>query len=194
MQRAVASKRNEGFAQWDLMIIIAVLALLAVLLLPTLVRAQAKSTRISCVYNLKQIGLAFRMWSNENLEQFPWVVSVANAKAGTLEFAESAQTWCHFQTISNQLPSPKVLVCPTDTRRAAMTWKDFTNNGHLSYFIGLDADETLPQMILTGDRNLASTVRTTNGILRLSAATPIDWTKGPHNQKGNVCLADGSVE
>lgn len=194
MRQTAASVRNEGFTKWDLLIIIAVLGVLAALLLSALAKARAKAQRISCIGRLKQIGLAFRVWSYEHGEKFPWAVSITNARPGTLEFAESSQTWRHFQIISNELTLPKLLACPSDTRQRVASWQEFTSNKHLSYFAGLDADETTPQTILSGDRNLNGAVQPTNGILRLTATTPVEWTKEIHKSHGNVGLADASVQ
>ena len=47
------------------------IAILAGILLPALSQAREKARRISCVSNLKGIGLAIRMYSQENKEQFP---------------------------------------------------------------------------------------------------------------------------
>jgi len=73
-------------------------------------------------------------------------------------------------------------------------WSLFTNNSHLSYFVGLDADETKPQTILSGDRNLISaTIMPLKGVLNVTTKDQIEWTKAIHNQAGNVGLGDGSA-
>jgi hypothetical protein len=144
--------------------------------------------------NLKQIGLAFRMWSNDHNEKFPWALPVAETNGGTMEFNLTGEVWRHFQIFSNELTTPKVLVCPKDNRQKVTDWRSFTKNSHLSYFIGLDADEIMPQTILTGDRNvISSTVQPVKGVLNITTNDRVEWTKAIHNQAGNVGLADGSA-
>jgi hypothetical protein len=194
MKTAPSKESISGLTVIDLLLVLSVLFILAFLLVPRSPRSRGKASRVDCVNNLKQVGLALRMWSNENGEKFPWAVTATNGFGGTLEWAESNQTWRHFRAISNELTSPKIMACPKDTRLRASKWAEITSNKYLSYFAGLDADETRPKTLLSGDRNLKSTVKTTNGILRLTADTPVEWTKEIHNVQGNVCLADGSVQ
>src|SRR5664279_412414 len=80
-----------------------------------------RSSRLGCVNNLKQIGLAFRTWAIDNDGQFPFNVST-NA-GGTREFCAmgsdgfDGNTVQHFQVMSNELSTPRILVCPKDRSR-----------------------------------------------------------------------------
>ena len=49
-------------------------------------------------------------------------------------------------------------------------------------------------MILSGDHNLTNGSEVKNGLLELTAGQSLGWTTEMHNQVGNVCLADGSVQ
>jgi hypothetical protein len=188
--------KNRAFTGWDLLICVVTVLLLAFfIVVPRATTCKAPATRINCVSNLKQIGLAFRMWANDHGEKFPMQWSVLSTNRGTMEFNLTGEVWRHFQIISNEINTPKVFFCREDKKRSRTdNWNLFTNNFHLSYFIGLDADETEPQTILSGDRNLTSTtVKPMKGVLNLAANDRVEWTKAMHNQAGNVALADGSA-
>jgi len=182
---------QNGFTLVALLVIIAVLALLAAMLLPALAAAKKKAQRINCVNNLKQCGLAFRIWEGDNGDQYP--MNVPMAKGGTKEFDTGADTFRHFQVMSNELSTPKILICPADIRTIAANFVSLKNK-NVSYFVGLDANEEDPQWFLDGDRNVTSDTAPENGILKLVPGSPIGWTTAIHNNQGNLGLADGSVQ
>jgi hypothetical protein len=95
--------------------------------------------------------------------------------------------------MSNELSTPKILVCPADTRTAA---NNFTrlNNQNISYFVGLDAKDSNPQMLLDGDRNITADNEPVNGILKLVPGQRVSWTQDIHVNQGNIGLSDGSVQ
>ena len=175
----------------SLVVIIAVLAVLAAMLLPALANAKRKSSKVGCVNNLKQCGLAFRIWEGDNNDKMP--MAVPTAKGGSQEFDTGADTFRHFQVMSNELSTPKILVCPDDTRTAAANFVHL-NNQNVSYFVGLDANDEFPQRFLDGDRNLTGESAPENGILKLVPGQRVSWTEIIHIKQGNVGLADGSVQ
>jgi prepilin-type N-terminal cleavage/methylation domain-containing protein/prepilin-type processing-associated H-X9-DG protein len=66
------SKFKNGFTLIELLVVIAIIAILAALLLPALARAKAQGKRISCTSQLHQIGLALRMYVEDN-RTYPYV-------------------------------------------------------------------------------------------------------------------------
>lgn len=76
----------------SMLVLGALFALPAMMLLPALSKAKQKAQSINCVNNLKQLGLAVRIYSADNNEKYP------------------ATNWC--DTIINEAGSPKIYVCP----------------------------------------------------------------------------------
>ena len=64
-------QRMIGFTLIELLVVIAIIAILAGMLLPALGRSKAMGQRIKCVSNNKQIGLAFILYADDHLENYP---------------------------------------------------------------------------------------------------------------------------
>jgi prepilin-type processing-associated H-X9-DG protein len=191
MNFTVNRPAKQGFSLASLLVIIAVLAVLAAMLLPALASAKKKASSINCVNNLKQSCLAFRIWEGDNGDKYPMAVSTSTG--GTMEYADGADTFRHFQVMSNELSTPKILICPQDTRLAAKNFVPL-NNQNVSYFVDLDGNEEYPQMLLTGDRNLTADNEPANGILKLVPGQRVSWTQTVHVNQGNIGFTDGSVQ
>jgi hypothetical protein len=188
-----ARRRTGGFTGWDLLVCVVTAVLFSGFVFQWLTRPKARVCRIGCVSQLKQIGLGFRMWSNDNGEQFPWQVSTNIG--GTRERISSGEAFLHFSAISNEVNTPKVFVCAYDlpSRTRVANWDQFINDTNVSYFIGLDASEVFPQTILSGDRNLSTSSKLLSGLVLMMSNAPMTWAVGLHAPVGNIGFADGSA-
>jgi prepilin-type processing-associated H-X9-DG protein len=185
--------KTGAFTVLELLIVVFVFFILAALIFSGIHRGRGKAVRINCVCSLKQVGLAYRLWSGDHNDLFP-MQFFTNQTGGWL-FADATNLFRYFQAVSNELVTPKILVCPADTQRkaAANFTADFSGT-HLSYFVGLNADESHPSALLSGDRNITNGLKPMGGVLEVTTNQNAGWTSELHNQAGNVGLADGSVQ
>jgi hypothetical protein len=194
-----SNQTNHALTLLEILVIVALMAVLGAILLSVLVQPEHREDRLECVNNLKQIGLSYRIWAEDNNHLYPMQVSVAKDGITNLlreGVAPSQLVAWNFRIMSNVLMTPKILHCPADEQTVAAS--RFTNgvgNTNISYFVCMDATEDYPLMILSGDDNLQienSPVH--SGQLNLTTNAPIGWTAERHHKGGNIGLADGSVQ
>jgi hypothetical protein len=125
---------------------------------------------ITCVNNLKQIGLSLKIWAGDNNDQMPFNAST-NA-GGTMEFCAvdkdgfDRNSYLHFQVMSNELSTPLILICPQDPVKKVAT--DFAS---------LQASN-VTYRLRTGTNMTGASPRT------ILVVCPVD---------GNVLYSDGTV-
>jgi competence protein ComGC len=201
-------RRKQGLTLVELVVVIFGIAFLVALLLPALAAAKHKDSRLSCVNNLKEISLGYRIWEGDNGDLYPTSVSVTNG--GAMESAATGDVAAVFQMMSNELSTPKILICPLDTTHTLAT--NFAigfSAKNISYFAGLDAtNDSNPQMLLVGDNNFSvDGVSAKSGLVKVSTNSMVAWLPGRHpfyqphfwefapkNFSGNAAMNDGSAQ
>jgi type II secretory pathway pseudopilin PulG len=126
------AKPKTAFTITELIVVLAVAAMLCATLLPALASSKSKAAAISCVNNLKQMGVAFRQWEISQNGRYPMAVSYASGGANDylthggglagLGNPPASGIYCPglvFLAMSNEFSSPKTLFCPSDNIHTA---------------------------------------------------------------------------
>ena len=169
--------RFRAFTLIELFVLIAIIAILPGMLLAALAPVKQKAQRVACMNNMKQIGVAYRIWANAHGDAYPaqepealggWNGNATNSDASRFMFV-------NYSLMANELgQSAKIVVCPSDDRQPNTNffWPEGTafpdsgiatnpaygtfNNTNVSYWVGVGANHTYPQSLLGGDRNMCA--------------------------------------
>ncbi len=190
MRGTIPPQKASGFTRTELLVVVAVFFLLALVLVGWRIQEQPKTRARVCVENLKQIGMAFRMWSSDSGDDYP--MGVSTNRGGSMEYVLTGGTFRHFLTMTNELQNSRILACPEDNRLPAASFAAGLANTNISYFVGMDADQARPDMLLSGDRTITNSAPQSTRLLKITTNDPAGWSRSVHLVGGNIALSDGS--
>ena len=164
------------------------LAVLGVIAFAAIKKNRAASKMNQCHSQLRQIGLATKMWIGDSSFDSPW----SKESPGTKSYIGNGQITPHFSVLSNQVGAVRNLTCPGDDRLPAQSWTTLSDS-NISYFINLDGGENKYNRVIFGDRLIMSSIAPMNGMLTLSTNATYQWQPQIHNQYGFLSYGDGSI-
>ena len=191
-----AKGRRTAFTLVELLVVVAIIAILAAILFPVFTRARQKANQTTCTSNLKQLGAAVAQYTQDNDEDEP----ISEYMNGTC--AETAQA-----SLMPYLKSTQLLVCPGSTA-----------SFNLAYIMGILSinacpdvptvdnyalnNSVIPNSFIVGFKpvalatltNPSETVAAYDGNLS-GLATNFQWDiQAVHNGTANLMFADGHVK
>jgi prepilin-type N-terminal cleavage/methylation domain-containing protein len=102
----------RAFTLIELLVVIAIIAILAAMLLPALAKAKEKARQISCISNLKQMGIALTMYVNDNGEYYP-IASYVDSLGNNVDWPKELGPYLPQQGPKVTSVANAVFVCPS---------------------------------------------------------------------------------
>ena len=195
-----ANRALRAFTLIELLVVIAIIAVLAAMLLPALSRGKESARAIQCLSQMRQLGLAVRLYADDNAEEFPRSQHSAFAN-GQIPWERSVapQLGSTTTTWTNLLNG--VYHCPSDRRTTPWSY-----GFSVYYELGPDDDYTgkpetwrrvtqvpRPAATILFAENTSSADHIMPHFWQ-SASDASDVAQRRHGQRANYILADGHAQ
>lgn len=105
--------KKRAFTLIELLVVIAIIAILAAILFPVFARARENARRSSCLSNLKQIGIATMMYTQDYDESYPYALTLIPTGANTPGGTWFGGIWAWQQVLYPYDKSMQIYVCPS---------------------------------------------------------------------------------
>lgn len=156
---------RPGFTLVELLVVIGIIALLISILLPSLNRARETANRVKCASNLKQIGQAILLYSNENRNAYP--------RTKYLSGATAVPTWGSPYAVTATAASVATTTSdPFGTNTAAQVYGTLNNDVTAALFLLLRTQDLVPEVFVCPSSNQEKFDYGGNGA---SAASFVNW-------------------